>query len=78
MGRFALVGDFVRVINIDWLDARGLVAAIDARSSEIQNPKIANVDHFALVFALADPPLEPFQAWTGDGSGIERVRRTAQ
>lgn len=61
MGKYVLVGDNVTIINIDWRDNRGLVAEVQPRSSEIMNPKMANVDHFALVFALADPPPEAFQ-----------------
>ena len=74
VGRFILVGDYVHVINIDWQDARGLVSGIDKRSSEITNPKIANVDHFALVFSMADPLFEPFQVCRAEGSDFIHSR----
>jgi putative ribosome biogenesis GTPase RsgA len=61
-GEKVLVGDRVRVMNIDWQDARGLIFEALPRSTEIKNPKVANVDHFAVVFSIADPPFEPFQA----------------
>jgi ribosome biogenesis GTPase / thiamine phosphate phosphatase len=62
MGGYVLVGDRVEVMNIDWRDARALVSEVKPRSTEIDSPKAANVDHFALVFSIADPPFEPFQA----------------
>jgi ribosome biogenesis GTPase / thiamine phosphate phosphatase len=61
MGGYVLVGDRVEVMNIDWRDARALVSEIKPRSTEIESPKAANVDHFALVFSISDPPFEPFQ-----------------
>lgn len=61
-GEYVLVGDRVEVMNIDWRDARALVCAVRPRRSEIRSPKAANVDHFAVVFSIADPPFEAFQA----------------
>ena len=61
-GEYVLVGDQVRVMNIDWQDARGLINEVLPRSSEIKKPQVANVDHFAVVFSIADPEFEPFQA----------------
>jgi ribosome biogenesis GTPase len=62
MGGYVLVGDRVEVMNIDWRDARALVSEVKPRTTEIMSPKAANVDHFALVFSIADPPFEAFQA----------------
>jgi hypothetical protein len=61
-GDYVLVGDRVKVMNIDWQDARALISDVTPRSSEIMKPKVANVDHFAVVFSLAEPDFEPFQA----------------
>ena len=61
-GRKVLVGDRVEVMSIDWQDARGLIHDTLPRTSEIRSPKVANIDHFAVVFSIADPPFEPFQA----------------
>ena len=61
-GEDVLVGDVVRVRHIDWRDARGLICAVAPRRTEIRSPKVANVDHFAVVFSAAAPPFEAFQA----------------
>ncbi|KAG1680750.1 hypothetical protein FOA52_008083 [Chlamydomonas sp. UWO 241] len=56
-----LVGDYVRVGCIDWKLSRGVVEDLLPRQSETVDPKVANVDHALLVFALANPPFEPLQ-----------------
>lgn len=52
-----LVGDKVRVSSIDWREGRAVVDQVFQRSSVLQDPAIANVDHVLLVFALAQPPV---------------------
>lgn len=61
-GDYVLVGDRVKVMSIDWQGARALISEVTPRSSEILSPKVANVNHFAVVFSLAEPDFEPFQA----------------
>jgi ribosome biogenesis GTPase len=39
----------------------GMIEEVLPRSSELENPRIANVDMILLVFALDNPPLEPYQ-----------------
>lgn len=56
-----LVGDRVEVISIDWQDGRALVSNVYPRTTETANPRVANVDHFALVFSAAEPAFETFQ-----------------
>jgi ribosome biogenesis GTPase len=38
-----------------------MIEEVLPRSSELENPRIANVDTILLVFALDNPPLEPYQ-----------------
>ncbi|MGG6296755.1 small ribosomal subunit biogenesis GTPase RsgA [Leptolyngbya sp. AN02str] len=61
IGQRVMVGDRVQIEEPDWAGGRGAIAAVAPRDSEMNRPAIANVDHVLLVFALADPPLEPFQ-----------------
>lgn len=56
-----LVGDKVLVSAIDWVEGRGMIEEIVERKSQMEDPPIANVDHFLVLFALARPPLEPIQ-----------------
>lgn len=56
-----LVGDRVEVVSIDWQDGRALVSTVLPRKTETSNPRVANVDHFALVFSAAEPAFETFQ-----------------
>ncbi|GAQ82341.1 protein with ribosome small subunit-dependent GTPase domain [Klebsormidium nitens] len=56
-----LVGDRVLVSAIDWVEGRGMIEEIVERKSQMEDPPIANVDHFLVLFALARPPLEPIQ-----------------
>ena len=60
-GGYVLVGDRVQVISIDWQDGRALVSTVLPRTTETANPRVANVDHFALVFSVAEPEFEAFQ-----------------
>lgn len=57
IGQRVLVGDNVRVHPIDWADGRGVVEAVQPRSSELADPAVANVDHVLLLFGLTHPPV---------------------
>lgn len=59
IGVRAIVGDRVVVAEADWIGNRGVVADVFPRRSELDRPPIANVDRVLLLFALAEPPLEP-------------------
>jgi ribosome biogenesis GTPase / thiamine phosphate phosphatase len=73
-GGYVLVGDEVEVVSIDWQDGRGLVSNVLPRRTETANPRVANVDHFALVFSVQEPRFEPFQVTrflvAAEGAGI--------
>lgn len=60
-GQQVMVGDRVRLEAIDWADGRGAIAAVDARRSVLDRPPVANADKILLVFALAEPDLDPQQ-----------------
>lgn len=60
IGVQVMVGDRVLVEEPDWIGARGAIADIFPRESQLERPPIANVNQIMLVFALASPPLEPF------------------
>lgn len=61
IGQQVMVGDRVIVEEPDWAGGRGAVADVLPRQSELDRPAIANVNQILLVFAVADPPLEPYQ-----------------
>ncbi|NMG10194.1 small ribosomal subunit biogenesis GTPase RsgA [Brasilonema sp. UFV-L1] len=61
VGQQVMVGDRVVVEEPDWAGGRGAIAEVLPRKSELDRPAIANVNQILLVFAVADPPLEPFQ-----------------
>lgn len=73
-GGYVLVGDQVELVSIDWQDGRGLVSNVLPRRTETANPRVANVDHFALVFSVREPWFEPFQVTrflvAAEGAGI--------
>ena len=56
-----MVGDRVIVEEPDWAGGRGAVGEVLPRHSLLNRPAIANVNQILLVFAVADPPLEPIQ-----------------
>jgi ribosome biogenesis GTPase len=56
-----MVGDRVIVEEADWAGKRGAIAEVLPRSSELDRPAIANVNQILLLFAVAEPPLEPYQ-----------------
>ncbi|MBW4622849.1 MAG: small ribosomal subunit biogenesis GTPase RsgA [Cyanosarcina radialis HA8281-LM2] len=61
IGQQAIVGDRVEVVEPDWAGGRGAIASVLERQSELDRPPIANVNQILLVFALAEPTLEPYQ-----------------
>ncbi|NJM72427.1 MAG: small ribosomal subunit biogenesis GTPase RsgA [Scytonema sp. RU_4_4] len=61
IGQQVMVGDRVVVEEPDWAGGRGAIAEVLPRKSELDRPAIANVNQILLVFAVADPPLEPYQ-----------------
>lgn len=61
IGQQVMVGDRVVIEEPDWLGGRGAIADVLPRESQLDRPAIANVNQILLVFAVADPPLEPYQ-----------------
>ncbi|HEY9645113.1 MAG TPA: small ribosomal subunit biogenesis GTPase RsgA, partial [Chroococcidiopsis sp.] len=61
IGQTVMVGDRVLVVEPDWSGKRGAIAQVFSRQTELGRPPIANANQILLVFALADPPLEPMQ-----------------
>jgi ribosome biogenesis GTPase / thiamine phosphate phosphatase len=61
IGQQVMVGDRVVVEEPDWTGGRGAIAEVLPRESKLDRPAIANVNQILLVFAVADPPLEPYQ-----------------
>jgi ribosome biogenesis GTPase len=61
IGQQVMVGDRVIIEEPDWSGGRGAIADVLPRQTQLDRPPIANVNQIMLVFAVADPPLEPFQ-----------------
>ena len=61
LGQQVVVGDQVLVEEMDWQDQRGAIATIQPRTNLLDRPPISNVDQILLVFALAEPVLDPTQ-----------------
>lgn len=61
IGQQVMVGDRVQVEEPDWAGGRGAIAAVLLRESELNRPPVANATHILLVFALAEPDLDPYQ-----------------
>ncbi|MBR8837281.1 MAG: small ribosomal subunit biogenesis GTPase RsgA [Stigonema ocellatum SAG 48.90 = DSM 106950] len=61
IGQQVIVGDRVVVEEPDWAGGRGAISDVLPRQSQLDRPAIANVNQILLVFAVADPPLEPHQ-----------------
>ncbi|EAZ93119.1 small ribosomal subunit biogenesis GTPase RsgA [Crocosphaera chwakensis] len=61
IGQTVMVGDRVVVEEPDYQDARGAIAQVLPRKTELSRPPVANAEQMLLVFALDEPPLEPWQ-----------------
>ncbi|MEM1369557.1 MAG: small ribosomal subunit biogenesis GTPase RsgA [Cyanobacteria bacterium P01_H01_bin.15] len=61
IGQQVMVGDRVRIEEPDWQNRRGAIAEVAERQSQMERPPIVNVDQVLLVFALAEPTLDPWQ-----------------
>ncbi|AFY41874.1 small ribosomal subunit biogenesis GTPase RsgA [Nostoc sp. PCC 7107] len=61
IGQQVMVGDRVVVEEPDWAGGRGAISEVLPRTGQLDRPAIANVNQIMLVFAVADPPLEPYQ-----------------
>lgn len=61
IGQRVMVGDRAMVEAIDWEGGRGAIAEVLPRQTELDRPPISNARQILLVFAFADPPLEPYQ-----------------
>jgi ribosome biogenesis GTPase / thiamine phosphate phosphatase len=60
IGVSAIVGDRVVVDEADWIGSRGVISEVFPRHSLLDRPPVANADRILLVFALAEPALDPF------------------
>ena len=61
LGQQVVVGDQVLVEEMDWHEQRGAIAAVYPRANLLDRPPVSNVDQLLLVFALAEPVLDPTQ-----------------
>lgn len=61
LGQKVMVGDRVLVEEADFVDGQGVIEEVLPRKTELERPPVANADQILLVFALEEPPLEPFQ-----------------
>ncbi|MEG3861073.1 ribosome small subunit-dependent GTPase A [Microcoleus sp. herbarium12] len=59
IGQQVMVGDRVVVDEPDWTDRRGAISQVFLRRTELNRPPVANADRILLVFALAEPDLDP-------------------
>ena len=61
IGQQVMVGDRVMVEEPDWAGGRGAIAEVFPRHTELDRPPVANANQMLLVFALAEPDLDPYQ-----------------
>jgi ribosome biogenesis GTPase len=61
IGQRVMVGDRVIVEEPDFQDHRGAIAKVLPRQTSLDRPPMANADQLLLVFALAEPALDPWQ-----------------
>ena len=61
IGQKVMVGDRIIVEEPDWQDARGAIAQVIPRTTELQRPPVANAHSILLVFAVEEPTLDPWQ-----------------
>ncbi len=75
IGQKVMVGDRVIIEEPDWVGGRGAIAEVLPRETELTRPPIANANQILLVFAVAEPDLDP-QALTrflvkAESTGLE-------
>lgn len=56
-----MVGDQVEVEEVDWIKYTAVISKLFPRHSELSRPAIANINQILLMFALAEPVLDPYQ-----------------
>jgi ribosome biogenesis GTPase / thiamine phosphate phosphatase len=61
IGQKVMVGDQVIVEEVDWIEGRGVISHVFPRKTELDRPPVANADQILLVFAVDEPPLDPWQ-----------------
>lgn len=61
IGQTVMVGDRVLIEEVDYQDARGAIAKVLPRKTALSRPPVANAEQILLVFALEEPPLDPWQ-----------------
>ena len=61
LGQQVMVGDRVAVVEPDWAGGRGAISDVLPRRTQLDRPPIANAEQILLVFALAEPLLDPYQ-----------------
>ena len=61
IGQKVMVGDRVIIEEPDWQDGRGAISRVLPRNTELQRPPVANATRILLVFAVAQPNLDPWQ-----------------
>jgi len=61
IGQQVMVGDRVEIEEPDWVGGRGAISYVYPRTTELDRPRMANANQILLVFALAEPTLEPLQ-----------------
>lgn len=75
IGQKVMVGDRALVAEPDWEDKRGVITDVFPRETELDRPPVANANQLVLLFALAQPPLDPMQLSRflvkGESTGIE-------
>ncbi len=59
IGQRVMVGDRVRIEELDWQGYRAAIVEVFPRQSELDRPPVANADQILLIFALAEPDLDP-------------------
>ncbi len=61
LGQRVMVGDRVEIVEPDWQGGRAAISGVLPRHSELDRPPVANANQILLVFALAEPTLDPHQ-----------------
>jgi ribosome biogenesis GTPase len=61
IGQQICVGDRITIEEPDWQGGRGAISEVEPRRNLLDRPTVANVDRILLVFALAEPSLDPHQ-----------------